>query len=445
MPKSSRYRWFVVGIFFVFMLLHQADKLLIGPLTTNIMNTFKIDEFQMGLVSSGAILVGAICYPLWGYFYDRYARAKLLALAALIWGCTTWFGAIAPTFPLFMVARASTGIDDSSYPGLYSLISDYFGPKMRGAVYGILQLTSPIGYLAGMILALLVGGVIGWQNVFIITGSLGIVMAAVIFFGVKETPRGGSETELADVEQVGQYHFNWAEAKGLFRKKSLILLFIQGFFGVFPWQVITLWFFHYLEVERHYSSDEVMITMVIAVLMLAAGYPIGGWLGDRLFKRTLRGRVIVSAIGVIAGAVLLVITLNVPLENKTVFLVLLSMTSVFIPFASPNVLSTTYDVTLPEIRSTANAVQNFMEQAGSTVAPALAGLIAKTSSLQNAILLICTSTWIICFIFLVATAFTAPRDIQALHAQLKERAEIEAAQARKKGEASSAVETTQAA
>ena len=29
----SRYRWVVVAIFFLFMLLHQSDKLLIGPLT----------------------------------------------------------------------------------------------------------------------------------------------------------------------------------------------------------------------------------------------------------------------------------------------------------------------------------------------------------------------------------------------------------------------------
>ena len=29
--KGSRYRWNVIIIFFFFMLLHQTDKLLIGP------------------------------------------------------------------------------------------------------------------------------------------------------------------------------------------------------------------------------------------------------------------------------------------------------------------------------------------------------------------------------------------------------------------------------
>ena len=84
MKSSSNYRWFVVSIFFFFMLLHQSDKLLIGPLTTQIMETFQITKTQMGAVSTGALIVGAICYPLWGFLNDRFARSKLLALASFI-------------------------------------------------------------------------------------------------------------------------------------------------------------------------------------------------------------------------------------------------------------------------------------------------------------------------------------------------------------------------
>ena len=83
--------------------------------------------------------------PLWGYLYDRYGRAKLLALASFIWGATTWLNAIAPTYKAFLVTRATTGIDDSSYPGLYSLISDYFGPKVRGKIYGLLRVDHAAG------------------------------------------------------------------------------------------------------------------------------------------------------------------------------------------------------------------------------------------------------------------------------------------------------------
>ena len=68
MKSSSRYPWVVVAIFFFFTLLHQADKLLIGPLTENIIKDFNITNTQMGAVSTGAMIVGAIFYPIMGVF-----------------------------------------------------------------------------------------------------------------------------------------------------------------------------------------------------------------------------------------------------------------------------------------------------------------------------------------------------------------------------------------
>lgn len=425
MQSQSRYRWFVVAIFFFFMLLHQSDKLMIGPLTTPIMETFGIDEVQMGAVSTGALLVGAFFYPIWGYLNDRYARAKLLALASFIWGSTTWLSAIAPNYRAFIATRASTGIDDSSYPGLYSLISDYFDPKMRGRVYGLLQLSQPLGYMAGLLIATMLSGLIGWRGVFYITGSLGLVLAAVIFFGVKEAPRGRSEPELANLEQIGIYRFDKKYALGLFKKKSLLMLFAQGFVGVFPWNVITYWFFRYLETERNYSQDEIFMTMAPAILVLAAGYFVGGAAGDFLFKRTPRGRVLVSMAAVLIGAILLYFTLRVPMENQSLFLVMLMATALFIPFASPNVISTVYDITLPEVRSTALAIQYFIENAGAALAPLMAGFIARDTSLGQAILVICITAWILGSIFLAFTAYFVPEDIRTLRQQMRDRAKLE--------------------
>lgn len=427
LKTSGRYRYFVLAVFFLFMLLHQADKLLIGPLTTPIMEQFQIDEAKMGLVFSGAILVGAIFYPLWGYLFDRYSRAKLLALASFIWGSTTWLSAVARTFPAFLASRASTGIDDSSYPGMYSLISDYFPPRTRGKVYGFLQIAQPLGYMIGMLLAILFVDAVGWQGIFFITGSLGIVLAVVIFFGIKDVPRGTAEPEMEHIEQTTVYKFSWKTARELFKKKSLLFLFAQGFFGVFPWQVITFWFFRYLETERHFTDDQVLITMVISVIFLAAGYPIGGALGDYFFKKNPRGRLIVSATGILLGAIMLWISLSIPTGEMVLFTVSMAITAIFIPFASPNVLSTVYDITLPEVRATSNAIQNLIEQGGSALAPALAGAIAVSSNLHNAILYICVGAWILCFIFILGAIYLLPGDIATLRAQMGERAQQEMA------------------
>jgi len=419
---KSRYRWFVAFVFFLFLLLHQADKLLIGPLTTSIMEDFHIDEAQMGAVSSLAIVVASLLYPVWGYLYDRYARAKLLALASFIWGSTTWLNALAPTYPTFMMTRSSTGIDDSSYPGLYSLLADYFSPRMRGKVYGAMQMSGPLGFMVGTVLATTLGGALGWRKVFFITGSTGIIVAAVILFTVRERPRGSAEPEMEDLAEIGAYRIDWQAVRGLLRNRSLLLLMGQGFFGVFAWNVLIFWFFRYLETERGYTSGQAMTTMLVAIAALSAGYLLGGNLGDALFRRTPRGRAIVGGLGTLAAAAFLLITMSVPAENTALFTVLLAFTGVTMSITAPNAMATVPDITLPETRSTAQAVRKLVEDGGAALAPYLAGVIAMRSSLHVAIIAICVSTWLACAALFGAVAYFVPDDVEALRRTMRRRA-----------------------
>lgn len=418
----------VVVIFFLFMLLHQSDKLMIGPLTPNIIAEFEITKTQMGAVLTGALIVGTVLYPLWGYLYDRFARARLLALASFIWGATTWLSAVVRTYPGFLATRASTGVDDSSYPGLYSLIADYFGPNLRGKIYGVLQLAQPIGYLIGMVMALMLAPVIGWRSVFYITGSLGIVIAILIFFFVKEMPRGQAEPEFEDLEEIGQYRFSWAQAKEVFKKKTMWFVFLQGFAGVFPWNVITYWFFTYLAEERGYDEESILFTMAPIILVLAGGYFVGGALGDWLFKRTLKGRIIVSSAGVLLGAVFLFFALQAPIEARTTFFIMMILTALFMPFSSPNVISTVQDITAPEVRSTALSIEYFIENSGAALAPLLAGIIADAFNLQTAIMTICITAWLVCFVIYLGALKFIDGDILSLRKQLRERAKHELSQ-----------------
>lgn len=420
----KRYRWFVLGVFFAFMLLHQADKLIIGPLLSDIQETFKITDTEAGAIGTGALVVAAILYPVWGYLYDRFARAKLIALASLIWGLTTSISAVVTTFPAFLASRASTGVDDSSYPGLYSLISDYFGPSIRGKIYGILQLTAPLGYMIGLVLALMLAPALGgWRGVFLLTGGLGILLSVIIFFSVRDVARGKSEPELEQIAEAATFKFSWKEARALFKRRALIPLFIQGFFGVFPLNIFSFWFFTYLERERGMNNDSILPIMAISVLAMALGAFVGGWLGDFLFKRTKRGRLIISTTGVLSGSLMMFFTINTPLDNGGLFNILLPLTAFFVLFSGPNIVSTIYDITVPEVRSTALSIQYFIEQFGAASAPLLVGFLADRSTLTNGILIVALTTWALCGVFLLIALLVIPKDISDMRNQLKDRAE----------------------
>ena len=124
----------------------------------------------------------------------------------------------------------------------------------------------------------------------------------------------------------------------------------------------------------------------------------------------------------VLGAVFLAAAITRPLTQPLAFEVFVGFAAIFMPLASANVIATVYDVTEPEVRSTANAMLNFMEQIGSAAAPAIAGLIAVRASLGTAILGICTGAWAVCLVFMVLAVIFVPRDIVALRGELKARA-----------------------
>ena len=385
------------------------------------MAEFSLSELEMGGIITGSLILGSIFYPIWGFLYDRYARPKLLALASFLWGITTWLSALAPNARFFLISRASTGIDDSSYPGIGSLISDYFPPEKRSRIFGMLQLSIPLGYLLGLILALKFSPLYGWRIIYIFTGSIGLLLTILILVGVKDVPRGLSEPDLSQPDLLQATRLELPEILQLFKIPSLRFLFLQGIIGVIPWQVITFWSFRYLEVERNYDPETVSSIMIPAVLMIGAGYFFGGFIGDAAYKKTILGRIIVSILSILLGAIFLALAITQPLERIATFQILLAITSFFIPLASPNIATSVYDVVLPEMRSTATSIQYFLGNIGSAFAPLLAGAISQVYSLKVAILVISLSAWMITAVILSFSLRNFRSDWEKMRKNLRER------------------------
>jgi MFS family permease len=166
-----------------------------------------------------------------------------------------------------------------------------------------------------------------------------------------------------------------------------------------------------------------MVAMLVAIAGLSTGYVVGGNLGDALFQRTRRGRAIVGGLGTLLAALLLLLTMAVPTERTLLFTVLLALTGVAMSTTGPNAMATVPDITVPEARSTAQAVRKLVEDGGAALAPFLAGLIAVRTSLHTAIVTISVSTWLACAALFGLVAYLVPRDVEALRRTMRERAQ----------------------
>jgi hypothetical protein len=67
-------------------------------------------------------------------------------------------------------------------------------------------------------------------------------------------------------------------------------------------------------------------------------------------------------------------------------------------------------------------VEYFIENSGAALAPALAGALAVATSLKISILVICTLSWMICFILYLGALFFVENDIKTLRLQMEARA-----------------------
>jgi hypothetical protein len=57
----------------------------------------------------------------------------------------------------------------------------------------------------------------------------------------------------------------------------------------------------------------------------------------------------------------------------------------------------------------------------------MAGLVADATNLETAILVICISAWLLCFVLYLGALFFVPGDIRGLRSQLTQRAEADRA------------------
>ena len=416
------YKWFVVIILFLFLTFHSADLFIISAVNPQLIEEFKVDYVTMGFLFSISLLIATILYPLWGFLYDKYSRKLLVSLAALIWGSTTWINALSRVFSQFFITRIITTIDDAAPPGVYSLVADYFEPKDRGKAMGVINASSPIGAILGTVIPLMIiDAGLNWRNAFFITGSVGIIMGLIIYFFIKDIPRGTSEPELFGKLVSDIYKAKLSDLKILLKNKSLLLLYAQGFFGVFPWNAITFWIITYMVMERKLSSELVMIVMVVWLIAMTIGNIIAGYLSDFLFRKTKRGRAMFGAIVVFFSALLIFLTMYS--ETFESFFFFGVLTAFEIPMAGPSVSAAITDVTEPELRGSATAYLRFFENIGSSISPALVGIISMSSTLQFSITLISSFTWIICGILFVFLTLIIPKDIDRLRTVIRKRAD----------------------
>ncbi|HEX6869663.1 MAG TPA: MFS transporter [Micromonosporaceae bacterium] len=447
----------------VFILLASLDNVAIGlvpPLISPLANTFDVTEGVITAALGATYLVSAVAAVGWAYVGDRTNRKPLLMIGTLVWGVGTLSTALATDYGVFLLAQvvAALGLGAVASVG-FSVVTDLIAPKRRGLVMSFWGLSQGVGTLAGT----LIGGLLGasdWRNPFFLLTGVGLGATLAYLFTVN-IRRGESEPQLASAVAAGDYEYriSRADLPAIIGRRTNRWLVLQGFTAqlVFGSLVLLPRLFQAKAESIGYTqATAIAIGSVYATLFQLGGVLsiVGGLVGDRLQRRTPRGRAMVAAVGILAAIPFYVVLFFVPLRvnvtdgassGEVVNAVLgsvvtepvmaLSLLTALLALAltsanAPNWFALIADVNPPEHRGTVFSLGNLVNGIGRSVGTTLVSATfralerALPSPLNFAVGLAAFQLFFIpTGVMYWLASRSSPADIEAVQATLAARAE----------------------
>ena len=246
-----------------------------------------------GLVLGSFKWVYAILSPVGGFIADRSRRRHVIVVSLFVWSAVTWLTAHVTSLSELVVARGIMGVSEAFYiPAALALISDFHSGPTRSRAIGFHQM----GIYAGVILGGFAGYIadnpsLGWRAAFTSCGIVGVLYAVPLFFLLKNPPSVESES--------GKIHPTpWTAARSLLTNKNFLLLVVYFTLPALAGWVVKDWMPDILKEKFKLGQGQAGFSAVVYVQVASLiGVGLGGWLADAWMKRTLRGRIFVSAIG----------------------------------------------------------------------------------------------------------------------------------------------------
>lgn len=424
--KVARKRWVYILIFFCFMMFHHLDIIMLDPMRSEIEAAFNISAGQSQTTLILSLVTAGVFFLLWGYVFDRHSRRNFLVLAGFLWGATSWLTGIAPTFETFALSFSAGTIDNASITGILSLVGDYFSPRDRGKIFGVLFTAQPVAYLVLLVFFSFFFTEISWRTYLFFSGGVGIVLSVIIYLKVREPNRGQSEPALMGMKLSGQYLFDWESARATLLQPGFLMLCGLSLFSVMPLAALYRWVTTCLSMNQGGVSENVYQVLFPILIALILGNPLGGLLGDILFQLKKRARVWVTLAALALALVTSVMMFLAGDMASLSFRIWATLTGLLISMARPNTFAMVFDITLPEIRTMSVSVLMVFQLIGLGLGSLLVKSLGPGLDIHATLFIVTVVSILLSLLLLIGLLSRMPKEIENLRRHMAYRSQLEA-------------------
>ncbi len=269
----------ILALLFLGWCLSYLDRMAMNVGIVEIAKDFDLSPSVMGVVLSSFFAGYALMQLPGGWLADKFGSRKVIAIAMLFWSIFTVLTGMAWSLMSMIMIRFMFGLGEGGYPAASSkAIADVFPKAERTSAQTIMMSSNSLGGVIAPLIATPLLVWIGWQNLFLAIGILGVFVAALLWYYLN--PKN-MQVEIVE-EETGQK----ASFKDVLKIRTSWQLAIM-WFGVSTvvWGLIS-WMPPYLVDVR--GLDLMSMGMLTSIPALAGA--VGVLIGGQLIKSLLIGK-----------------------------------------------------------------------------------------------------------------------------------------------------------
>jgi MFS family permease len=294
-PPAKLYPRTALALLTALNLLNYIDRSVLFAVQDLVKAEFHRSDLAFGLLTTVFFIFYMCAAPFMGPLSLRFSRKRVIVTGALVWSMATLLTAFTKNFDELLIRHTLVGIGEASFVILSpTFVADMFPPEKRGRVMGVFYLAIPVGTALGYLLGGVMGPKYGWRTPFYVGAAPGVLLALLLLL-IPEPTLGQFDPPESKVPERDTL-------RSLIRNPAFLTATLGMAMMTFALGGLQVWMPTFLHRAHGYSLQAAGLIFGLSTLVngLVASLA-GGWISDRLLRRTKSAHYLVSAVSLGLG------------------------------------------------------------------------------------------------------------------------------------------------